>query len=566
MDQVLLDATIPRTLDALVREFSAPEWTGGRVEIWVFEDRAARQAAAMRLIHRGVLARVRSAYKPLVHAMCEEFKVGEGSLTIGVPEPAARFKLETFPLAGLLDTNRIEFVRSTVPMSYVIDDDEVFAPNRTHADGALSPCGWVRAYRAGDILTPVRDEPVETEYEQVFRAVMDAVARHDWGRDTPYFDTLEIAVAIPGIEMALDWHDEVVSTREALHEDLYFSLLEFFQRHAGRPPGDRGLQPGQIVPEIVAGEGDTRVRVTLEAHRVEAEPPGDAGDLDLIERPLTAGEIATALAALGGEPFLHRSVQGRAIPGLFRAGTGPGIAVTAGQHANETSGVVGALRAARRLMAETGMAFALVPQDNPDGYALHQRLRAGNPRHMHHAARYTALGDDLEARTAPPLHEKAARMEAIARSGAVLHLNLHGYPAHEWTRPLTGYLPRGFEMWSIPKGFFLILRHGPGLGAQAEPFLRALTARLADDPALAAFNAAQLAVWEAHAGAADFPVWNGIPCMVAERGGQPTPFQLITEYPDETIYGDAFRLAHTTQMRTVLEAAALVRAGMLTGP
>ena len=35
------------------------------------------------------------------------------------------------------------------------------------------------------------------------------------------------------------------------------------------------------------------------------------------------------------------------------------------------------------------------------------------------------------------------------------------------------------------------------------------------------------------------------------------PVTLITEYPDETIYGDAFRLAHTTQMNTVLAAAAL---------
>ena len=246
---------------------------------------------------------------------------------------------------------------------------------------------------------------------------------------------------------------------------------------------------------------------------------------------------------------------------MHRRGARPGIAITAGQHANETSGVVGALRAARHLLAETDMDFAVVPQDNPDGYALHHRLRAANPRHMHHAARYTALGDDLEARTAPPFHEKGARMEAVARTGAVLHLILHGYPAHEWTRPLTGYLPRGFELWSIPKGFFLILRHGPGLADRAETFLRALTARLARDPALVAFNADQLAVWEAHAGPPSFPVWNGIPCMIAERGSQ--PFQLITEYPDETIYGDAFRLAHTTQMRTVLEAAALVREGML---
>ena len=39
--------------------------------------------------------------------------------------------------------------------------------------------------------------------------------------------------------------------------------------------------------------------------------------------------------------------------------------------------------------------------------------------------------------------------------------------------------------------------------------------------------------------------------------------QMITEYPDETIYGDAFRLAHTTQMRATIGAIRLHDAGML---
>ena len=58
------------------------------------------------------------------------------------------------------------------------------------------------------------------------------------------------------------------------------------------------------------------------------------------------------------------------------------------------------------------------------------------------------------AATQPP-YEIGARNQALELSGAQLHLNLHGYPAHEWTRPFTGYLPRGFELWTIPKGFFL---------------------------------------------------------------------------------------------------------------
>ena len=569
-DTVLLDTVIPRTLDAIVAEFLDPAWRGGRLEAWVFEGGAARRAAELALQARGITACVRSAYKPLVHALLDEIEAGP--VVIGVPShplgPEGRFRLEAYPLAGL--RGDVAFDGAGGELSYSVTSGpattQVFAPNRVRVDHlgrrVLAPCGWVRAWRAGD-PAPARDAAVETEYEAVFQAVMSAVAAHPWGDAMPTMDTLEIVVAILGIERALAWHDEVMSTREALHEDLYFSLLEFFQHRAGRAAGDRTLRPGQIIPEIVASDGPAHVRVTLAPHRVTPDVAADAGDLDIIERPLTAGEIATALASLGGEGFAHRSVQGRAILGVHRRGARPNIAIIAGQHANETSGVVGALRAARRLVAETDMEFAVVPQDNPDGYALHHRLRARNPRHMHHAARYTALGDDLESRTAPPFHEKAARMEAIERTGARLHLNLHGYPAHEWTRPLTGYLPRGFEMWSIPKGFFLILRHRPGLGGAAEPFLRALTARLAEDAALRDFNAAQLRVWRAHAGAPNFPMFDGIPCMIAEREDQGTAFQLITEYPDETIYGDAFRLAHTTQMRTVLYAAELVRRGML---
>ena len=110
---------------------------------------------------------------------------------------------------------------------------------------------------------------------------------------------------------------------------------------------------------------------------------------------------------------------------------------------------------------------------------------------------------------------------------------------------------------------FLIFRHLPGLGDKARPFLEALTAHLAEDAALAAFNATQLATWKAHAGEVPFPVINGIPCMIGEHTRQTVPFQLITEYPDETIYGDAFRLAHTTQLRATLGAVRLLREGCL---
>ena len=578
---VLLEATFPNALDALVDRLSGPAWAGALVEAWVFEDFAARHAAEVALATAGITARIRSAYKPLLHAFLDEFDLaGVTAIDIATPShlagSARRFALEAYPLAGLVKVP-VQFSTGTALLDYDVtlrhpEGDRhhtVFAPNSLRANGTLSSCGWLRITRAG---ARFEDRALATEFQSVFDDAMSAIAAHPWPATKPIFDTLEITVETAGIERRIPWHDECVSTREALHEDFYFSLLEFFQAHAGLPPGDRTLQPGQIIPDIRESEGETTLRVALLPAKIDAVQVEARLALATADRPLRTGEIAAEMAALGGAPFTVASTQGRQILGTYFAGTGRGFLLSGGQHANETSGVVGALRAAHDLKAVPNINFALIAQENVDGYALHQRLIKTAPHHMHHAARYTALGDDIESRTKPPLREsrttaglleREAREHAFKLTNAGLHLNLHGYPAHEWTRPHAGYLPRGFELWSIPKGFFLILRHHPGHGAKARPFLEALTAQVILTPGLRAFNESQLAVWAAHAGEVPFPVINAIPCMITESDRATVPFTLITEYPDETIYDAPFQLAHETQYRTVLAAVALYRAGML---
>jgi hypothetical protein len=580
---LLIDVDIPRALDALLARFGDGACRGERIEAWLFEDVAERREAERRLAEAGVTARLRSAYKPLVHAVLEEIDLaGAAAVTVQTPaHPAGserRFRIEAYPLAGLIAGTTLAFAPGEAALDYVVtverpdgarETHRVFAPNRVQQDHlgetVLAPCGWLRHWRAGaaraDTDGPDTDGPLPTEFEGVFHAAMEAVRDHPWPDAPPFFDSLELRVTTAGIERRLDWHDECLSTREALHEDLYFSLLDFFQCRAGRALGERDFRPGQIVPDIQPTEGETRLRVELRPGSADTTIGSVADDIEAAEEPLVPAQIAAELAALGGEPFAFRSAHGRDLWGAAFAGPEPGVAITAGQHANETSGVVGALRAAKRLIGR--IRFAVVPQENPDGYALHMRLREAHPRHMLHAARYTALGDDLEYRTAPPLLEKAGRLEAIRRAGARLHLNLHGYPAHEWTRPLTGYLPRGFDLWSVPKGFFLILRHHPGRRAHAEAFLAALAARVIATPGLADFNAAQLAVYRAHAGETPFPVLHGIPCQIVESDRGIAPYTLIPEFPDETIYGAAFRLAHETQLQNVLAAVDLLHAGML---
>jgi hypothetical protein len=566
---VLLEAEIPRTLDAIVARFAGGASAGTRIEAWVFEDAPARAAAQAKLAAAGVDAHIRSAYKPLLHSVLDEHLCESATaLAIVTPShPSAapnRFRLEAYPLAGMLGAVPVTFATGAGPLDHEITVSrrdgsvartKVFAPNRVVTDhlgrAALAPCGWLRVWNGAALA---EDAPVETEFEAAFRMTMAAVAAHPFGARTPYFETLEISVQTGGIERPLDYVDECISTREALHEDLYFSLLELFQSQAGRPAGDRRVQPGQIIPDIRPADGPTRVRITVQpptVHRIVVAAPVD---LATAPRPLTPDEIATALEDLGGTRFDGRSVQGRPVLATHFAGTSPGFVLSAGQHANETSGIIGALRAAPVLTGLAGIDFALLPLTNPDGHALHHRLRETHPRHMHHAARYTALGDDLESRTDEPLYEKATRLEAYRRTKALLHLNLHGYPSHEWTRPFTGYVPAGFESWAIPRGYFLIIRHAPGLAGAADWFLRALTARVIDVPGLRAYNERHLATYAAHAGAHTPLVHNAIPCMVSESPSPDVPLTLITEYPDETIYRDAFRLAHDAQTATVLAA------------
>jgi len=580
----LLDEHVPRTLETLLPRLLRDAEPEARVEAWLFEPAQERRAAERRLAAQGVTAVLRSAYKSLMHFFLEETDIATLRRVI-VHYPVCehthekRFWLETYPLAGMLPGVELRFSAHPGPPEYRVELERrtgahetvrVWVPHRLRDDHlgqrALVPTGWLRITPPGR-TEPAVDEPVVTDLETVYERAMDAVRAHEWGTREPYFDQLVIRADIPDVDRRLPYGDECLSTAEALHEDFYFSILEFFKQRAGRDPADRTIQPGQIVPDIRQAAEAPRVCVAVVPASEEAasivSPAGrpapdraavNGSSLDGARAPLELAEVRREIATLAGRPFGGRSRQGRDVLGVHRPGRRPAVVITAGQHANETTGVAGALRAARRLAGNPEASFAVIPLENPDGYALHQWLCQTNPRHMHHAARYTALGDDIGSRAHEPWYEKAVRLEAQRLTGARLHVNLHGYPAHEWTRPLTGYLPRGFQTWSIPKGFYLILRHHREWAARVPDFLERVAAQLAQTPGLAELNRTQLAVFEAHTGERPEPILHGIPCEITQDDEAPFPLALITEFPDETVYGDLFVLGHTVQMEAALAA------------
>ena len=52
-----------------------------------------------------------------------------------------------------------------------------------------------------------------------------------------------------------------------------------------------------------------------------------------------------------------------------------------------------------------------------------------------------------------------------------------------------------------------------------------------------------------------FDLMGDIPCYLLDWPEGLCPITIVTEAPDETIYGDAFVAQHTAQMLTVLSAA-----------
>ncbi|HQQ71395.1 MAG TPA: peptidase M14, partial [Alicycliphilus sp.] len=305
----LLDLSLERTLDQWVQRFSQPEWRGRYVEGWLFEGQAARRGAEQQLAALGVQARFHSAYKPLVQHFIDDVEraqllaahVRYPTAQVG---PAQRFRLEAYPLAALLPEGALTLEpRADALPHYDVElqlrsgkrlTQRVRAPNRRHADAsgapALSPTGWLRVGSmagAADLL----DCAENTDYEQAFAQALHAVRAHAWPEREPYFERLQLRIDLPGYEQPIAGTDEVISTTEALHEDLYFSLLEFFQQHSGRPVGDRRLQPGQIVPDVRTGASGVRVLLSLQAF--------DAAAQDALAAPQAPPE---SLAELDGAP------------------------------------------------------------------------------------------------------------------------------------------------------------------------------------------------------------------------------------------------------------------------
>ena len=540
-----------------------------RISLWLFDDLDSLQIAQKNLQNKGYQLSFHCALKPLVHFFMS-LENTENLRQIKVTYPVSpdakenRFRLEAYPLAGMFPHADVAFEAGSDCDNYYVNlffadgtmrQEKVFAPNQLAKDcfgrDMLRPCGWLRIYRNGECI---RNEQVVTDLDEVFDGAMQAIRTMPLPPTMPYFEELTIRVSLPQNEKPVGYGQEIISYQEILHEELYFSTLEYYQSINGLPPEDRTVRPGQIAPLITRSKDDN-CHMAIELVPLSTKNTAFAAqEPELADRPMSHSAIAAALDNIGGALLQAKSRSGRGVCARYNKGSDNAVMISGCQHGNETTGTVGALRAAHMLSFRKNAHFVISPLENPDGNALFLRSILENPHHMHHAARYTAFGNDLQNTPDSAPMERGIRIEGRKCSGAKLHVNLHGYPSHEWIRPLSGYIPHNFAMWTLPKGFFLVFRYREGWEKTTRQLAEKVTACLALNNAGLAMNDLQVKLYRQHAGEPGFETINGIPCSFALYPNATFEVELISEYPDETVYGDDFKLGHQMQMETVLAA------------
>ncbi len=689
-----LATTLPRGHEPLEIEAFASEPAPVRTQL------AQRLAAAFVSVAQPIAeVRVRHAYRPALHWLLEEVEpllTGAAALRVSVGAASAaqgaedRWFRELYPVAELLEAQRpglrVElalgpaepaprFVAEILDARAVVTRTTALAP--LLADSPLTTGGTVpiaggglRVSSAGCVIAQVL-VPTDAEafWNWFAREVVPALTADLDASAEPHFHEIAIVAALsePDERLALD--HETDSVLEALHEDVYFGLLEAFDQAlaADRP---RRLNPGRILPFIrgrperattarvtVRAWGSDRIGVTTASGTFVAAPASDASvrlqalrgrggavhglalavdrdaaverlewasracpesfpagiairvsstterasqlsfgpfggaadPMSVPRRPLLPDEVMQHVRALARAlPSLRaaapqESALGRPLPVLElgwpagpavsrarRAAWKPTVLVSCRQHANEATSTNAFFAWLPELLHDPAILrrvnLVVHPLENPDGAHLHAALCSIAPNHMHHAARYTAFGADLQAEPrvrGAVIGESLMRRAAAARWHPVLHLNNHGYPAHAWVRSQTGFVPRGFADWSLPVGHLTIVTtHGRCLdeaAAQRTRIAEAVADALQADRAVRERTRAQVERARRYrpqasvpfSYTAGFPFWlNHRPHPAATRSpaaldAEPTAaleplVTIITEVPDETVAGDAW--------------------------
>ena len=360
---------------------------------------------------------------------------------------------------------------------------------------------------------------------QVQQFVTDA---HAAGGKQPFFDELRVEVWVSEPEYALGVREERESPAEGLAEDIYFNTLDFFHALGERVAGTPWDEPGQIVPLVHVTPGEPpRAKVTLlryDAVRTQATPipvqsrsSGVALD-EVVTGTNLPGLLAYADTLPGvtvrevGHSYRGRTIaaievvkpDGAAVRSRAKlAGMKPTHLIVARHHANEVASTTAAFRLVEMLATDPDTKplldrcnVVIIPDENPDGTALHAMLMAEHPTWKHHAARYNAVGVEFSAHMGDPetpYGEARVRPLLWRQWRPDVITDNHGVPSHEWWQPFAGGTnPPRFRIsyWLCQALIYGICRYAPDDAHTrfAEALREAVTRAIVAEPDLAAAN------------------------------------------------------------------------------
>ncbi|WP_422122305.1 M14 family metallopeptidase [Planococcus sp. X10-3] len=331
---------------------------------------------------------------------------------------------------------------------------------------------------ANDILIPTDRERFYLHYLQEFLPNLKnklAGYNEGQGRTRPFFDRIEIDVTLSEEEEKLHVDEERTSSSEALYEDLYFNTLDYFAEWGIELEGKAFDAPGGVHPFIHVKKGASP-SASIRVYKWEDRELADWRTLQIDFD--TKGELASATLAAGDREvtvptgtrpelphadspgartiLADHSYQGRQVPLLeYYLASGETfdspikltlfkktLVIEAGHHANEissTPAVLKLLENADDYLKDVNI--VVIPNANPDGYALLQKMVEEHPEWKHHAARYNAVGLEFaHVRYQKTIFGEANVLPLIMKKWAPdVIVDDHGIPAHEWVQPFAGY-------------------------------------------------------------------------------------------------------------------------------
>ncbi len=348
--------------------------------------------------------------------------------------------------------------------------------------------------------------------------------------DQPFFDQLRAEVWVSEPEYALGVREERESPAEGLAEDIYFNTLDFFHALGEQIEGKPWEEPGQVVPLVhVSSSPDEppRAKVTLLRYDTTKTaftpiPVQERSTGVAMDEVVTGTNLPGLLAYVNRLPGVtvrdvERSYRGRTIPAIEvikpdgatvrsrtkLAAMKPTHLIVARHHANEVASTTAAFRFIELLATDPATMPLLdrcncifIPDENPDGTALHAMLMAEHPTWKHHAARYNAVGVEFGSHTADPdtpYGEARVRPRLMRQWRADVVTDNHGVPSHEWWQPFAGgQNPPRFRIsyWLCQALIYGICRYAPDPphAAFAAALRETVSRAIGAEPDLAAAN------------------------------------------------------------------------------